>query len=99
MTFLKLKTPIKHVNTFSISLLAFITKRSHKPKLELNSRAIRTLGLLKVLQIIKKETETLRKILNKIPNASKPFDSLSKVNTSMESQWLSINELKDAFST
>ena len=34
----------------------------------------------------------------KIPNASKQFDFyLIKVNTSMESQPLSINELKDAF--
>ena len=33
-----------------------------------------------------------------IPNASKAFDSyIPKVNTSMESQLLSINELKDAF--
>ena len=35
---------------------------------------------------------------NEIPNASKPFDSyINKVNTIMESQPLSINELKDAF--
>ena len=35
---------------------------------------------------------------NKISNASKPFDFyITKVNTSMESQPLSINELKDAF--
>ena len=35
---------------------------------------------------------------NKIPNASKPFNSyITKANTSMESQPLSINELKDAF--
>ena len=35
---------------------------------------------------------------NKIPNPSRPFDSyITKVNTSMESQPLSINELKDAF--
>ena len=35
---------------------------------------------------------------NKIPNTSKPFDSyITKANTSMESQPLSINELKDAF--
>ena len=33
-----------------------------------------------------------------IPNASKAFDFyVTKVNTSMESQLLSINELKDAF--
>ena len=37
-------------------------------------------------------------LANKIPNASKPFDSyITKANTSMESQPLSINELKDAF--
>ena len=37
-------------------------------------------------------------LANKIPNASKRFDSyITKVNTSMESQPLSINELKDAF--
>ena len=37
-------------------------------------------------------------LANKIPNASKRFDFyITKVNTSMESQPLSINELKDAF--
>ena len=37
-------------------------------------------------------------LANKIPNASKRFDFyIIKVNTSMESQPLSINELKDAF--
>ena len=37
-------------------------------------------------------------LANKIPNASKPFDSyITKASTSMESQPLSINELKDAF--
>ena len=37
-------------------------------------------------------------LANKIPNTSKPFDSyITKANTSMESQPLSINELKDAF--
>ena len=37
-------------------------------------------------------------LANKIPNASKPFDSyVTKANTSMESQPLPINELKDAF--
>ena len=37
-------------------------------------------------------------LANKIPNVSKPFDSsTTKANTSMESQPLSINELKDAF--
>ena len=37
-------------------------------------------------------------LVNKIPNASKRFDSdTTKGNTSMESQPLSINKLKDAF--
>ena len=37
-------------------------------------------------------------LANKIPNASKRFDSyITIVNTSMESQPLSINELKNAF--
>ena len=37
-------------------------------------------------------------LANEIPNASKQFDSyITKVNISMESQLLSINELKDAF--
>ena len=37
-------------------------------------------------------------LANKIPNGSKPFDSyITKANTSMESQPLSINELKDVF--
>ena len=37
-------------------------------------------------------------LANKIPNRSKPFDSyIPKANTSMESQPLLINELKDAF--
>ena len=37
-------------------------------------------------------------LANKIPNASKRFDFyITKVNTSMESQPLSINELKNAF--
>ena len=37
-------------------------------------------------------------LANKIPNASKRFDLyITKVNTSMESQPLSINELKNAF--
>ena len=43
-------------------------------------------------------TNTGTNLANKIPNASKPFDSyITKANTSMESQPLSINELKDAF--
>ena len=37
-------------------------------------------------------------LANNIPNASKRFDFyITKVNTSMESQPLSINELKNAF--
>ena len=37
-------------------------------------------------------------LANKIPHASKSFDSyITKANTSMESQPLSVNELKDAF--
>ena len=37
-------------------------------------------------------------LANKIPNVSKPFDSYkTKVNTSIESQPLSINEQKEAF--
>ena len=37
-------------------------------------------------------------LANKVPNASKPFDPyITKANTSMESQSLSINQLKDAF--
>ena len=37
-------------------------------------------------------------LANKTPNASKQFDfHITKVNTSIESQPLSINELKDAF--
>ena len=46
----KLKTTIKHINTFSMSLLTFMTIRSQNRKLKLNSRAIKALGLLKVLQ-------------------------------------------------
>ena len=38
-------------------------------------------------------------LANKIPNASKRFDFyITKVNTNMESQPLSITELKNAFS-
>ena len=50
MTLKKLNTPTKHINTLSISLLTFMTSRSRNRKLKLNSRAIRALGLLKVLQ-------------------------------------------------
>ena len=49
MTFKKLKTPTKHINTFSISLLTFMTSQSQNRKLKLNSKAIRALGLLKLL--------------------------------------------------
>ena len=43
-------------------------------------------------------TNTGTDLANKIPNASKRFDSyITKVNTSIEFQPLSINELKDAF--
>ena len=49
MIFKKLKTPIKHINTFSISLLTFMTSRFQNRKLKLNSTMIRALGLLKVL--------------------------------------------------
>ena len=50
MALKKLKTTIKHINTFSISLFAFMRSRSQKPKLKSNTRAIKALGLLKVLQ-------------------------------------------------
>ena len=46
----EISTPIKHINTFSISLLTFMTIRSQNRKLKLNSRVIKTLGLLKILQ-------------------------------------------------
>ena len=46
----KIKTPTKHINILSIFLLTFMTSRSQKPKIKLNSRTIRALGLLKVLQ-------------------------------------------------
>ena len=49
MTLRKLKTPIKHINTFSISLLTFMTIRSQNWKLKLNSRAIKAPGLVKVM--------------------------------------------------
>ena len=46
----KIKTPTKHINILSIFLLTFMTSRFKKPKIKLNSRTIRALGLLKVLQ-------------------------------------------------
>ena len=43
-------------------------------------------------------TNTGADLKNKIPNASKPFDSyITKGNSSMEPQPLSINEMKEAF--
>ena len=50
MTFKKMKTPTKYINTFSISLLTFMKSLFQNWTLKLNSRAIRALGLLKVLQ-------------------------------------------------
>ena len=61
MTFKKLKTPIKHIKTFSISLLTFTTIRSQNRKLKLNSRAIKVLGLLKVLQNHQKRNKDFMK--------------------------------------
>ena len=45
-----MKTPKKHINTYLISLLTFITSRFQNRKLKLNSRAIRALELLEILQ-------------------------------------------------
>ena len=50
ITLKKLKTLIKHINTFSRSLLTFMTIGFKNRNLKLNSRVIRTLGLLTVLQ-------------------------------------------------
>ena len=50
MTLKKLESPVEHINTFSISLLTFMTIRSQNRKLKLNSKAIIALGLLKLLQ-------------------------------------------------
>ena len=61
MTLKKLKTPIKHINTFLISFLTFMTIRSQNRKLKSNSRAIRALGLLK--GIAKSSKKKQRKIL------------------------------------
>ena len=41
---------IRHINTFLISLLTFMTIRSQNRKFKLNPNAIRALGLLKVLE-------------------------------------------------
>ena len=57
----KLKTPTKHINTFSISLLGFMTSCSQNRKLKLNSRAIRALVLLKVLQNHQKRNKDFMK--------------------------------------
>ena len=43
----------KHINTFSISLLTFMTSLSQKRKLKLNSNVVR------YCKIAKKETKTL----------------------------------------
>ena len=51
----KIKTPTKHINILSIVLLTFMTSRSQKQKIKLNSRMIRALGLLKVLQNYQKK--------------------------------------------
>ena len=61
MTLKKFKTTAKHINTFSISLLTFMTSRSQNRKLKLNSRAIRALGLLKVLQNHRKRNKDFMK--------------------------------------
>ena len=58
-----MKTPKKHVNAFSISLLTFMTSHSQNRKLKLNSRAIRAVELLKILQNPLWNTKTLWKIL------------------------------------
>ena len=50
MTFKSLKAPIKHIDTFLISLLTLTTSRSQKPTLNLNLRVIKALGLLKLFQ-------------------------------------------------
>ena len=57
----KMKTPTKHINTWSMSLLTFMTSRSQNRKLKLNSRARRALGLLKVLQNNKKGNKDFMK--------------------------------------
>ena len=61
ITLKKLKTPTKHINTSSISLLTFMTSRSQNRKLKLNSKAIRALGLLKVLQNHQKRSKDFMK--------------------------------------
>ena len=61
MALKRLKTPTKHINTFSISLLTFMTSRSQNRKLKLNSRVIRALGLLKVLQNHQKRNKDFMK--------------------------------------
>ena len=61
LTLKKMKTPTKHINTWSMSLLTFMTSRSQNRKLKLNSRARRALGLLKVLQNNKKGNKDFMK--------------------------------------
>ena len=61
MTLKKLKTPTKHVNTFSISLMTLMTIRSQNQKLKVNSKAIGALGLLKVLQNYQKSNKDFTK--------------------------------------
>ena len=43
--------------------MTFIVSRSQKPKLKLNSRTIRALGLLKVLQNYQKKSKLYEKLL------------------------------------
>ena len=59
MTFKKVKTPTKYINTFSISLLTFMTSLFQNRTL--NSRAIRALALLKVLQNHQKRNKDFMK--------------------------------------
>ena len=61
MTLKKIKTPTKHINTFSISLLTFMTSCYQNPKLKLNSRTFRALGLLNVLQNHQKRNKDFMK--------------------------------------
>ena len=62
MTFKKLKTPIRQTNTCSITLLTFLTiSFQNRLKLKLNSRAIRALGLPKILQNHQKRNKDFMK--------------------------------------
>ena len=60
-TLKKLKTPTKHIDTFSIPSLTFMTIYFKNPKLKLNSRAIRALGLLKILPTHQKRNKDFMK--------------------------------------